>query len=61
MRIMSAALKRQMKTDEWQRGVGIPYACRWLSKRRWEAAEKLPEAPAPAGRADPAEEVGERW
>jgi len=61
MRTMSAALKRQMKTDEWQRGIGIPYACRWLSKRRWEAAEKLPEAPAPAGRTDPAEEVGERW
>jgi hypothetical protein len=42
MQTMSAALKRQMMTDEWQRGVGIPYACRWLSKRRWEAAEKLP-------------------
>lgn len=43
MRTMSAALKSQMKTDEWRRGVGIPYACRWLSKRRWEAAEKLIE------------------
>ncbi len=43
MRTMSAALRRQIMTDEWQRGVGIPYACRWLSKRRWEAAEKLPD------------------
>lgn len=44
MRKMSAALKRQMLTDEWRRGVGIPYACRYLSNRRWEAAEKLPPA-----------------
>lgn len=33
---MSAALKRQIASEEWQRGVGIPYACRWLKKRRWE-------------------------
>ena len=36
MRKMSAALDRQMKSDEWRRGIGIPYACRWLRKRRWE-------------------------
>ena len=41
MRCMSAALKRQMQSDEWRRGVGVPYACRWLSKRRWEADEKI--------------------
>lgn len=41
MREMSSALKRQIASDEWRRGVGIPYACRWLSKRRWEGAEKL--------------------
>lgn len=40
MQTMSAALKRQIESDEWRRGVGIPYACRWLSNRRWEAAEK---------------------
>lgn len=57
MRTMSAALERAKRTDEWQRGVGIPYACRWLSKRRWEDDIKSPE---PSGRADP-EEVGERW
>lgn len=45
MRKMSAALKRQMMTDEWRRGVGVPYACRWLSNRRWEAADKLPPLP----------------
>ena len=36
MEIMSAALKRQMASEEWRRGVGVPYACRWLSNRRWE-------------------------
>jgi hypothetical protein len=45
MQRMSAALKRQMQSDEWRRGVGIPYACRWLSKRRWEADEKLVPVP----------------
>ena len=40
MQRMSAALKRQIGSDEWRRGVGVPYACRWLSNRRWEAAEK---------------------
>lgn len=41
---MSAALERQKKSDEWRRGVGIPYACRWLSKRRWEDEERQPLA-----------------
>ena len=35
MRTMSSALDRAKSTDEWRRGVGIPYACRWLSKERW--------------------------
>ena len=38
MRIMGAALDRAKTSDEWQRGIGIPYACRWLSHRRWEDA-----------------------
>lgn len=36
MRVMGAALRRQKATDEWQRGIGIPYATRWLRHRRWE-------------------------
>lgn len=36
MQTMSAALDRAKSSDEWQRGIGIPYACRWISKRRWE-------------------------
>ena len=36
MTSMSSALHRAKASDEWQRGIGIPYACRWLSHRRWE-------------------------
>ena len=33
---MAIALARQTKSDDWRRGIGIPYPCRWLSHRRWE-------------------------
>lgn len=33
---MAKALKRQMQTELWQRGIGIPYASTWLNQRRWE-------------------------
>lgn len=33
---MAKALKCQMQTDEWQRGIGIPYASTWLNNARWE-------------------------
>ena len=38
MKKMSAALKTQIASEEWQRdnGRAIPYPCRWLSHRRWE-------------------------
>ena len=35
------ALRRQLKTDEWRRGIGIPYASTYLNQARWE------DAPAP--------------
>ncbi len=47
---MSAALNRAKASDEWQRGIGIPYACRWLSHRRWEDeldSDLRSDAPAP--------------
>ena len=31
---MAKALQTQVATDEWKRGVGIPYACRWLKNER---------------------------
>ena len=59
MKTMSAALELAKASDEWQRGVGIPYACRCLSKRRWEDEAKAVEI----SRTDPAMtgEVGAQW
>lgn len=39
---MARALKRQMQTEEWRRGVGIPYASTWLNQRRWEDEMREP-------------------
>lgn len=36
------ALKRQMATDEWKRGIGIPQAATYLNGARWTDAEELP-------------------
>ena len=46
---MARALKRQMQTDEWQRGIGIPYASTWLNQRRWEDEQREPQPPAEEG------------
>lgn len=40
--VMARALQRQMSTEEWQRGIGIPYASTWLNNRRWEDEVTLP-------------------
>ena len=45
---MKSALLLQMQTDEWQRGIGIPYFCRWLSHRRWEDERLRTAGPAHA-------------
>ena len=36
------ALEKLLATEEWQRGIGIPYACRWLKHRRWEDEHRTP-------------------
>lgn len=46
LQAMSRALVRQRASEEWQRGIGIPYAVRWLRRRRWEDEIKAP-APEP--------------
>lgn len=48
MQTMSAALKAQMATEEWQRdnGRAIPYPSTWINNRRWE--DELEDAPSPA-------------
>lgn len=33
---MAKALKRQLKSEDWQRGIGIPHASTWINQRRWE-------------------------
>ena len=33
---MARALVRQMASEEWQKGIGIPHAATWLNGRRWE-------------------------
>lgn len=45
LQAMSRALVRQRASEEWQRGIGIPYAVRWLRRRRWEDEIKAPAAP----------------
>lgn len=58
MRTMSAALDRAKTSDEWLRGIGIPYACRWLRNRRWEEfQEQEGGEDLPADRSLP----GEQW
>lgn len=37
------ALLRQLETDEWSRGIGIPRAATYLNQRRWEDAADLPD------------------
>ena len=45
MQTMSAALKAQMATEEWQRdnGRAIPYPSTWINNRRWE--DELEQSP----------------
>lgn len=37
---MSSALHMQLQSEDWQRGIGIPYAVRWLRHRRWEDEQR---------------------
>ena len=43
---MKLALLAHKQSEEWQRGIGIPYFVRWLRHRRWED-EKLRGAAPP--------------
>lgn len=44
---IAKALRRQMATDQWQRGIGIPYPSTYLRQRRWEDEITDPEEPDP--------------
>ena len=45
---MAQALRRQMQSESWRAGVGIPYASTWLNNRRWEDEIKKPTTALPA-------------
>lgn len=53
------ALQRQLLTDSWKAGVGIPYASTYLNNARWEDAEGLP--PPLATRDDAPRREGYGW
>ena len=40
---MAIALYKQKRSEDWRRGIGIPYPCRWIKNRRWE--DPVVEAP----------------
>jgi hypothetical protein len=39
---IAAALVRQVASESWQAGVGIPYASTWLNHQRWTDVPKSP-------------------
>jgi len=52
---MTKALETQSKGETWRRGIGIPYACRWIKNERWkdtalERSESDQEAEPPRRR-----------
>ena len=46
---MAQALQRQVASEGWQAGIGIPYASTWLNNRRWEDEDKAPQGGRPHG------------
>ena len=59
---MALGLKRAMKSEEWQRGIGIPYASTWLNNRRWKDEDKpLPTADEPSAPSLVAREEVPTW
>ena len=43
IRAMATALIRQKASQQWQDGVGIPYASTWLNQRMWEEEYEAPQ------------------
>lgn len=52
---MGKALQAQIQSEEWKRGIGIPYAKTWLRNDRWKDTPKKPLVP------ESAEEEGEHY
>ena len=45
---IAKALMRQLRTDEWSRGIGVPHLSSYLNGRLWLDAEEIDEVPAAA-------------
>ncbi len=58
IRTMAQALKRQLATEQWQQGIGIPYPATWLNNRRWE--DEIGTA-VPKKKSQPRREVMPEW
>jgi len=50
--LIARRLAKQKASDEWQRGIGIPYLCRYLSHQRWKDTVSLAPEPARPGWAE---------
>lgn len=54
---MALGLARQLASEEWNRGIGIPHASTWLNQQRWEdEGLRLPVQVGEAGSAGWAED-----
>lgn len=54
LRTMALGLMNQLNSEDWQRGIGIPYAATWLNQRRWEDVKKpAPSKTEDAGQTEP--------
>ena len=44
---MAQALKRQVASEAWRQGIGIPYAATWLNQKRWTDEPKAGQVDIP--------------
>ena len=58
---MKLALLAHKQSEDWQRGIGIPYFVRWLRHRRWEDEKLRGAAPPSDGRSVEAPAEVTRW
>ena len=61
MERMGKALARQRESPDWRRGIGIPYAVRWLRHRRWEDEDRRTPEAEDAGGGGYIPEISETW
>lgn len=52
--VMGRALQRQLASEDWRRGFGVPYPATWLNGQRWEDEDNPARKTAPAAQTLPA-------